>query len=244
MPFQFSSRWRALVSGQLYDKTVAGATLIDRERRIEPEQLDHAPPEEARRCLRDLARINRYFGGYRILRAALGQFVGTVDSFSMLDVGAASGETGIEVRRRYPHAEVCSLDRQASHLTPAPKPKVAADAFHLPFSTDSFDFVFSSLFLHHFPDEDVVSLLRDFSRVARRAVLAVDLERGPLAFHFLPATKWLFRWNDLFVADGLISVQAAFKREELQGLAFRAGLRSARVTTERPWGRLALVAPL
>jgi SAM-dependent methyltransferase len=139
---------------------------------------------------------------------------------------------------------VVSLDRQSVHLGPAAHPKLVADAFRLPFGPASFDFVFSSFFLHHFSDDEVVGLLASFQRVARRAVLAIDLERGPLAFRFLPATRWLFDWHSISVHDGQISVQAAFKRDELLALATRAGLARARVSVHRPWARLSLVAPL
>ncbi len=214
------------------------------QRVIVPELLDHAAPEDARRVLADLARVNRYFGGHRILLKLIGDLAARNESFSMLDVGAASGDVGAVVRRRYPRATVVSLDRLGFHLGGAAQPKLVADAFQLPFHAGSFDFVFSSLFLHHFTDGQVVELLANFKRLARRAVLAIDLERGPLAFRFLPATRWLFDWHDMFVSDGVISVQAAFKAGELLELARRAGLEQARVSTERPWGRLSLVAPV
>ena len=206
--------------------------------------MDHASPEDALQCLKDLARINRYFGGYGTLRKIAGEVVRPDESFSVLDVGAGSGDVGAALRRSYPRATVVSLDRQRVHLGPAAHPKLVADAFRLPFAPASFDFVFSSLFLHHFSDDQVVELLESFRRVARRAVLAIDLERGPLAFRFLPATRWLFKWHQISVHDGKISVQAAFKREELLALAARAGLRQARVAVHRPWARLSLVAPV
>jgi len=218
--------------------------LVNAKRIVEPEILDHAGPEDTRECLRDLARLNRYLGGHLVLRNILREFVKLSDSFSLLDVGAASGDSGAAVRRSYPRARVVSLDRQFSHLDHAAYPKLAGDAFHLPFRSASFDFVYSSLFLHHFSNDEVVELLRGFGRVARRAVLAIDLDRGPFAFQFLPATRWLFGWNQIFVHDGKISVQAAFKKKELLQLATRAGLEDARVTVHRPWARLSLVAPV
>ena len=214
------------------------------QRVIVPELLDQASPEDARPALADLERVNRYFGGHRILRSVMGGLAGRGESFSMLDVGAASGDLGAALRDRYPRATVVSLDRLGFHLGTAAQPKVVADAFQLPFAPASFDFVFSSLFLHHFTDDQIVELLGNFKRLARRAVLAIDLERGPLALRFLPATRWIFAWNSMFVHDGLISVQAAFKKNELLGLAQRAGLERARVSTHRPWGRLSLVAPV
>jgi 2-polyprenyl-3-methyl-5-hydroxy-6-metoxy-1,4-benzoquinol methylase len=214
------------------------------ERFIAPELLDHAPPDQALSSLADLVRINHYFGGHAILRQMMRGLVAPQDSFSILDVGAASGDMGTALRRTYPGAVVTSLDQRGVHLERAAYPKLVADAFQLPFRGSSFDFVFSSLFLHHFSNEQVVELLAKFKCVARRAVLAIDLERGPLAYYFLPCTRWLFHWQPISLNDGQISVQAAFKKEELLALAGRAGLDHARVAEHRPWARLSLIAPL
>jgi len=218
--------------------------VVDQHRIIVPEKLDHAPPEEARENLRDLVWVNRYFGGYGILRRIMAQCVRPDDRFSLLDVGAASGDMGAALRRSYPKAEVTSMDYRAVHLAFAPHPKVIGDAFRLPFAAASFDYVFSSLFLHHFSDQQVEELLRNFAAVARRGVLAIDLERGPLAFHFMPATRWLFGWHQISMHDGPASVQAAFKRDELLALAKKAGLTKARAATHRPWARVSLIAPV
>jgi hypothetical protein len=75
-------------------------------------------------------------------------------------------------------------------------------------------------------------------------VLAIDLERGPLAYYFIPATKWLFGWGDISLYDGPVSVLAAFKKDELLSLALRAGLAQSSVRVHRPWARLSLVAPI
>ena len=217
---------------------------IGHHRVILPELLDDASPDVARVNLRDLVRINRYLGGHAILQRLMAGFVRPEESFSMLDVGAASGDMAAVLRRRYPRATITSLDRKSMHLEQAAHPKLAADAFLLPFAARSFDFVFSSLFLHHFTDNQVVDLFGNFQTVARRAVLAIDLERGPIAYHFIPATKWLFGWHDISLYDGPVSVRAAFKKDELLTLALRAGLERARVSVHRPWARLSLAAPL
>jgi ubiquinone/menaquinone biosynthesis C-methylase UbiE len=135
------------------------------------------------------------------------------------------------------------MDNSLRNLDGAPEPRLAADAFRLPFVARSFDIVFCGLFLHHFPDDAVASLLASFGRVARRAVIVLYLERGPLARRFLPATRRVFSWHPMTVHDGVVSVNAAFTKEELEALAARAGLAGALVQRHRPWARLSLVAP-
>ena len=210
---------------------------------LRPELLDQEPPLAAvEEALKDLERINHWFGGHQVLLSLLREHVKTGERFSFLDVGAASGDLGTVVRRWYPEACVVSLDRKALHLKRAEGPRVAADAFRLPFSPGSIDIVFCSLFLHHFSSPQAVELLRGFRAVARRALLVIDLERHPLAYYFIPCTRSLFRWSELVVHDGKISVEAAWKPAELRRLAREAGLPGARVRRHVPWFRLSLSA--
>lgn len=212
------------------------------KRLIEPELLDHVSPEEARPNLADLVRINRRFGGHSVLRKTLERVVASDQRFTVLDVGAASGDTARFIQERYARASVTSLDHSPVNLGPAPQPKIVADAFRLPFARGSFDFVLSSLFLHHFEDQQVVDLLRGFHAVARRGLLICDLERHILPYLFLPATKPLFRWGRITVHDGVISVRASFRAPELLQLAHLAGIENAEVCVHRPAFRISLVA--
>jgi len=211
-------------------------------RRIEHELLDESSPEAARPSLADLVRLNQQFGGHALIRKLLAQLAGPDTAFTLLDVGAASGDSARYIRSLYPQATVISLDRNPVNASLAPQPKVLADAFHLPFRRRSFDFVFSSLFLHHFTDEQVVNLLREFSGLARKAVLVSDLERHVIPYWFLPATAPIFRWNWITQHDGAISVRAAFTPQELEGLAKRAGLRKANAKAHRPAFRIGMIA--
>ena len=210
-------------------------------RDIQPELLDHAEPDVARANLADLVRINTRFGGHSIIRK-LFRDAGAGGAFSVLDVGAASGDTARVIQETYPHASVTSLDYSRINMGSAPYPKVLANAFTLPFADGAFDYVISSLFLHHFTDERVADLLRGFDRVARRAVLIADLERHAVPYLFLKCSRALFGWGFITVHDGLLSVRAAFRAPELLAVARRAGLENARVRTNRPAFRLTLVA--
>lgn len=213
-----------------------------RKRLIKPELLDHAPPEEARRNLADLVHINQKFGGHAAIRYIMSQVATQSDKFTLLDIGAASGDTAQLVKRLYSDACVVNLDRSSVNIRDAPPPRLVADAFRLPFRSESFDFVFCSLFLHHFTDDQIVELLGRFYETARRALLVCDLERHILPYWFLPASKFLFGWEHITLHDGPVSVRAAFRPAELAALARRAGIQGARVAVHRPAFRVSLIA--
>lgn len=209
---------------------------------IRPELLDHAPPEEARRNLREIVFLNRYFGGHEVLRKSLTAVASPGEAFTFLDIGAASGDMAQAAAKSFPLMRPINVDLHALHLERASGERAVADAFRLPFRDGAIDIAHCSLFLHHFTNDQVVDLLREMNRVARRAVVVQDLERHPLAYYFVPATRWLFGWSAIVRHDAPVSVEAAFEREELAALAAAAGLSKARVLRHRPAFRLSLVA--
>lgn len=212
------------------------------KRLIEPELLDHADPADARVNLRQLVLLNRRFGGHSTIRKLFQEAAVEHERFTVLDVGAASGDSARVIREIYPHARVTNFDYNPVNLAEAPHPKVIGDAFRLPFSEGSFDYVFCSLLLHHFKDEDVIELLRQFYAVARRGVLVCDLERNVLPYLFMTVSKPVFRWHRITVHDGQKSVRAALSASELLNLARAAGLVNPKVATHRPAFRLSLIA--
>lgn len=212
------------------------------KRLIKPELLDHLPADEARPNLADLIRINTHLGGHSILTKTIKQVIGKQDRFTALDIGAASGDTARVIKQCYTGASVTCLDNNAVNMKAAPFPKLLANAFELPFESSSFDYVLCSLFLHHFRDEQVVELLRSFYSLAKKCLLVFDLERRLLPYLFLPATRLLFGWHAVSVHDGMISVRASFRAEELLTLAQRANIGRPEVRVHRPAFRLALIA--
>lgn len=220
---------------------VSRLLFVWKQRKIEPEVLDSSPPDVARRNLADLVRINRFFGGHAVVRNLFQRARPPQTPFTVLDIGAASGDTARLLSSTCPHARVFSLDLHPVNLSEAPHPKLIADAFTLPFAEASIDYVMSSLFLHHFTDDQAVQLLREFNRVAKRGVLLADLERSIWPYLFIGYTHPVFKWGEITVHDGKISVRAAFRKYELEKVAKQAGL-NPDIQQHRPAFRLAMVA--
>jgi SAM-dependent methyltransferase len=205
------------------------------------ELLDYVPRAAAERNLRDLARINRWFGGHRVLLGLMRGLASPNESFSVLDIGAASGDMGRAIARNFPKATIVSLDRRQLHLREAPSPRVVADALLVPFRARSFDFVLCSSFLHHFHDADVIRLIASLQHLARRGLILLDVERHAMAYRFLPWTRWLLRWSRLTAHDGPASVAASFCLEELVSLARAAGANVVAARRHSPWFRVSVI---
>jgi ubiquinone/menaquinone biosynthesis C-methylase UbiE len=100
---------------------------------------------------------------------------------------------------------------------------VRADATRLPFGDRSFDYVLTSMFLHHLDEPVVVAVLKELDRVADRGVIVADLLRTA------PAYRWICLFtllaNPMVQHDARVSVAGAFTQAELLSLRDAAGLR-------------------
>jgi len=222
-----------------------------RRRSYELEHLDLGDytAEEYEGCMVELRRVNRWLGDSRALhRSVLSEIEEDgAREFSMLDVGAGTGEllretarwarargmkarlVGLELNERAAEG-IAEESREFSEVS-----AVRADALRMPFDAGAFDYVMCSLFTHHFRDESVVALLREMSRVARRRVYVIDLHRHPVAYYFYTTVGRLFLHNRLIREDGALSILRAFVPRELKSLAERAGLSRAKVERRFPY---------
>jgi ubiquinone/menaquinone biosynthesis C-methylase UbiE len=226
-------------------------------RSYELEHLDRGDytPAEYEGCLVELRRINKWLGDAGALRASLVPEIegAGVREFSLLDVGAGSGEllraAAREARRRGWRARLVGLElneRSARAILEESGEfdeigAVRGDAFHLPFADDAFDYVICSLFTHHFQDEGVVEILREFKRVARRRLFVIDLHRHAFAYLLYTTVGRLFLRNRLVREDGALSIRRGFRAAELRRLAERAELARVEVRRRFPF-RLVLSA--
>jgi hypothetical protein len=98
-----------------------------------------------------------------------------------------------------------------------------------------------SLFTHHFVEGEIIEILHEMSRVARRRIFVIDLHRHAIAYYFYTTIGKLFLHNRLLREDGALSILRSFKPRELFELAAQAKLLKPRVTRHFPY-RLVLSA--
>jgi ubiquinone/menaquinone biosynthesis C-methylase UbiE len=216
-----------------------------RQRSLEPENLDKGTytPEEYEGCLVELRRINEWLGDAEALRDSLLQEIGVANlkSFSVLDVGAGSGEllrviarwareanrgarlVGLELNERSAKA-ILDESHEFAEIS-----AVKGDGFRLPFPDRAFDYAIQSLTLHHFDDEGAEKIIKEMARVAARGIFVIDLERSKLAYFLYTTIARLFLHNRLIREDGALSILKSWTPAELKAIAARAGLANAKV---------------
>ncbi len=191
-------------------------------RRIVTRELldsDDCPRHEVEKSLRDLSRINRWFGGVTTTRKMIERVAAATGKkhFSLLEVAAGHGEVpnlaAQQLARQGITLDITLLDLKRSHLLPGNR-SVVADALALPFPDSSFDLVSSSLFAHHLEPAQLARFAEEALRVSRVAVLINDLVRHPLHLALVYA-GWPLMRSHVSRVDGVASVRRAYTPEDI-----------------------------
>lgn len=220
-------------------------------RSLQLERLDTGDytAEEYERFLTEIAFINRRIGDERAVRETLWREIERENllSFSVLDVGAGSGELlrviAESARKQNRKTRLFGLELNARSAQAIRENStdfveiegVRADAFKLPFADNAFDYAMCSLFTHHFTDENIVKLLAEMQRVARRKIYVIDLERKVAAYVLFKIFCRVNRISSLVREDGSLSVLRGFKFGELENLGRAAHLKNVSVRKIAPY---------
>lgn len=212
-------------------------------RRLEPELMDDPScgPDAFRRCLVDLARVNRLTLAYRPTLAFLARATHdrpTDRPWRILDVGGGYGDA---LRRidgwaasRGIALDLTSVDlspwarEAARHAPPTRRPIrfETADIFAYRPAVPP-DLVISSLFAHHLEDAELVRFLDWMERHATQGWFVNDLERHALSQAGFRIWSRAAGWHRFVRHDGPVSIGRAFTRADWRVLLDAAGLGAA-----------------
>ena len=209
-----------------------------RHRSLQKELLDRddIPFEDIRQNMRELDRINHQLGGHAISRRgfrALTKGPHTNEPLRVVEIGCGGGDnlrvireqagkqglsvqlTGIDLNPEcIRYAESVSENRGIRFLCSDYRNANFEEPPHL---------IFSSLFCHHFTDEELVFMLRWMKKNTTLGFFINDLHRHPVAYHSIRLlTRWFSR-SYLVRNDAPLSVARGFRSKEWQELFQTAG---------------------
>jgi len=98
------------------------------------------------------------------------------------------------------------------------------DVFSHEFKSHQYDIILSTLFLHHFDNQQLISLFKSFSGQCRVGMVVNDLHRHWLAYYSIKMLTSLFSKSSMVQNDAPLSVQKSFLRSELLDLLGQSGI--------------------
>lgn len=196
-------------------------------------------------ALDQLRNVNRFLGGYATTMSVLKPFLKqSAQKIRILDLGTGIADFP-EYIVRWASAQSPAIDVEIVAIDANPvtvdyarmalKERLpeelhqkitveVADALALPLAEDSFDVAIAAMFLHHFSQEDAITIVQSMNRVARSGIIINDLHRHPLAYYGIFTLTRLLPASPMMRNDGPLSVLRGFQLPELTAIAQDAGL--------------------
>ena len=189
--------------------------------------------ETLRGALDEIARINRWLGGNQITLNGVKELLSQQNlgkPIRIWDLGCGGGDMLRQLadwgRRENLQLQLLGVDANADAVAYARElsvdyPEISYRHTILPDASleeEPVDIVLCTLFLHHFPEEELLGLLRTYSEKSTLGVVVNDLQRSSLAYVLF----WIitfFHKDKMTREDGLLSIQRGFRREELSAWA-------------------------
>jgi len=184
--------------------------------------------------LERIRQLNRWFGSYHVVLSFMRRWIKPDTRIRIVDLATGSGDIPrliVDYARKIgAHIEIDAVDRQPATLQIARKlsagyPEISYhEANILEWnSVQTYDIALCSLTLHHFSDEDAVSVLRRCRALSQKFVLVSDLRRGFLLRVGVKLLTALIFREPMTRHDARLSTARAFSFAEMRDLAVRAG---------------------
>lgn len=186
--------------------------------------------------MHELDRINTLLGGHKITCEGVAHFLSPLKSkqqISIAEIGCGGGDNLKAIYNRFHknHSLVLNgVDIKDECITYAKKKDsfsanwITSDYRNIAWPEGKPDIIFSSLFCHHFTDEQLVEQLKWLQQNSKEGFFINDLQRHPLAYYSIKILTALFSKSYLVKNDAPLSVLRGFKKKEWELLLNRAGI--------------------
>jgi 2-polyprenyl-3-methyl-5-hydroxy-6-metoxy-1,4-benzoquinol methylase len=199
---------------------------------------DDIPFEDIKRNMQELDFINRHLGGHEITLDGVVAIIQQAPVFNrrltIAEIGCGGGDNLRAIKAWAAHIKLpvrlTGIDINEECIAYAKSQErnagirfIHSDYKYSPMQAKA-DVVFSSLFCHHFTDEELTFQLQWMQENSVLGFFINDLHRHPLAYYSIKTLTALFSKSRLVKNDAPLSVQRGFKREDWERLFAAAGI--------------------
>ena len=185
--------------------------------------------------MKELDLINTHLGGHAITIKGFKKIAGDKNKISVCEIGCGGGDnlnvlatfciknkieatfTGVDI-----NAECIDFAKQKSRYKNVNF--IVSDYKLVNFENNKPDIIFSSLFCHHFTDDELIQMLHWMKKNSTIGFFINDLQRHPLAYNSIKYITKFFSKSYLVKNDAPLSVLRGFKRNEWKNIFEKAGI--------------------
>ena len=185
--------------------------------------------------MRELNTINTLLGGHAITLAGFKQLVKGKKEITVCEIGCGGGDNLLAIVKYCQenkikinsigidyNAECIAFAKQNQYLKENTE-FICSDYAKVIFESNV-DIIFSSLFCHHFTEEELIFQLKWMKEHARLGFFINDLQRHWLAYYLIRLLTQVFSKSYLVKNDAPLSVARGFKKREWQSLFSKTAL--------------------
>jgi len=188
--------------------------------------------------LKELDSINKWLGGNQVTLMGLEKLLrnNSQPELHIVDLGCGSGDmlklvadwarkqgvrlklTGVDA-----NAYIIGHARKNAHSYPEIEFQVA-NILDESFQQQQFDVIISTLFTHHFDNQQLSELIIAWRKQSRQGIVINDLHRHWLAYYAITAITKLLSKSSMVKNDGPISVLRGFRKADWEQLMEQCGV--------------------
>jgi len=212
--------------------------MIDyKNRSLQKEILDqkNIPFGDIALNMKELDWINSHLGGHSITIVGFRKLLGEKIIISVCEIGCGGGDNlnalykfcikenikanfiGIDINKE------CVAFAKEKSFTKTTE-FIVSDYEKVSFEKGKPDIIFSSLFCHHFSDEELIEMMKWMKENSKIGFFINDLQRHPIAYQFIKFATKLFSKSYLVKNDAPVSVLRGFKKNEWRNILENAGI--------------------
>ena len=214
--------------------------MINLSKRAEKKELldsDNIPFADIKQNMKELNTVNTLLGGHAITIEGIRKISSGISGHvTICEIGCGGGDNLSAIakwcRKKNIDADLIGIDikRECIEYAQMQYPDLNTewlvnDYARVVFRTRP-SIVFSSLFCHHFRDDEMVAMLQWMQDNSSKGFFINDLHRHPAAYYSIKWITGLFSRSYLVKNDAPLSVARSFKRKEWEALLQKAGIRN------------------
>jgi 2-polyprenyl-3-methyl-5-hydroxy-6-metoxy-1,4-benzoquinol methylase len=201
---------------------------------------DNIPFADIKQNMVELDFINKWLGGHAITIEGFKRLVGKKKKVSVCEIGCGGGDNLIAInswcKKNGIELNVTGIDIKKECIDFAKSRSnsfgsvnwMISDYKKVGFSTKP-DIIFSSLFCHHFSDNDLIYQLQWMKQNSEIGFFINDLQRHPIAYYSIKYLTAIFSKSYLVKNDAPLSVARGFSSAELQQLCKVAQIENPKI---------------